>query len=210
MEIKTFIVSIPKRQIEKAYEWLKDQDFTNYSGSYIAQSVVEEGIQNYFHSKGVFTDVYVEGVDCYTDQEGFDGAISAIRKLPKTITFKAVYITGKRDLANGLYLSMVDFKEEAQNLISTLKTDPNQNKEILRIQSDRLIKEIKAYKGKPQTLNEWLSICLTRLYPNVDFIPRSEGDPISKDEMIEALEAHGDLYIRLNKGIAENWIVEGI
>lgn len=210
MEIKTFTVSIPRRQIEKAYEWLKDQDFTDYSGSYIAQSTVEEGIQNYFHSKGVFTDVYVEGVDCYTDQEGFDGAISVIRKLPKNITFKATYITGKRNLANGLYLSMVDFKEEAQNLLSTLKTDPNQNKELLHIYTDRLIKEIKDYKGKKQTFNEWLSMCFTRLYPNVDFLSRSEGDPISKDEMIEELEAHRDLYIRLDKGIAENWIVEGI
>ena len=210
MEIKTFTVSIPRRQIEKAYEWLKDQDSRGYSGSYIAQSMVEEGIGNYFHSKGVFTDVYVEGVDCYTDKEGFDGALNVIKKLPNNIVFKATYITGKRDLVNGLYLSMVDFKEEAQNLLSTLKTDPNQNKELLHVYSDQLIKKIKDYKGKKQTFNEWLSICLTRLYPNVDFLSRSEGDPISKDEMIEALEGYDDLYIRLNKGIAENWIVEGI
>ena len=210
MEIKTFTVSIPRRQIEKAYEWLKDQDSRGYSGSYIAQSMVEEGIGNYFHSKGVFTDVYVEGVDCYTDKEGFDGALNVIKKLPNNIVFKATYITGKRDLANGLYLTMVDFKEEAQNLLSTLKTDLNQNKEILRIQSDRLIKEIKAYKGKGQTFNEWLSMCLTQLYPNVDFLSRSEGDPISINEFVEALDMADTLYIKLNKGIAENWIVEGI
>lgn len=210
MEVKTFVVTIPRSQIEKAYDWLKDQDFTNYSGSYIAQSTVEEGINNYFHSKGVFTGVYVEGVDCYTDKEGFDGALRVIKKLPKNITFKATYITGKRDFANGLYLTMVDFKEEAQKLLSTLKTDPNQNKELLHVYSDQLIKKIKDCKDKKQTFNEWLSICFTRLYPNVDFLPRSEGDPISKDEMIEALEGYGDLYIRLNKGIAENWIVEGI
>ena len=209
MEIKTFVVSIPRSQIEKAYEWLKDEDFDGFSSAYIAQDMVNEGIRHYFHSKGIFDYMHIEGIDFKSDLEGFDGALALVRKLPKNIVFKANCVTG--GILDGLYLSMVNFKDEASDLFSTLNLDPNRNKGMLHIYPDQLIKGLKEAKNKDkQTFIQWLTICLKCLYPNVDFIPASEGDLITKGDMLKTLKMAHTLHITLKKGVAGHWIVEGI
>lgn len=208
MEIKTFTVSIPRRQIEKAQELLKYEDLDGFSGSYMAQRMFKEGVAEYFHSEGVFTHIHVDDVDFDSDLQGFDVALTLVKKLPKNIVFKADYVTGC--IFEGLYLSMVDFKDESKKLFSTLRLDPNKNKAMLHVFSEQLIKGLKEARDEKQTFNQWLYTCLKAIYPNVDFISKSDSDPISKDEMLRALKTTRMLHISLKKGIAENWIIEGI
>jgi hypothetical protein len=69
---------------------------------------------------------------------------------------------------------------------------------------------LKEAKEKKQTFNEWLSAGLKQAYPKVSFIARPKGDLMTKDEMLKALMKSRELYITLKRGIAENWVIEGI
>jgi hypothetical protein len=71
-------------------------------------------------------------------------------------------------------------------------------------------KRIREAKDGRNTFNEWLSLGLEQAYPKVSFIARPKGDPITKDEMLKALMKSRELYIMLKRGIAENWVIEGI
>ena len=210
MDIKTFTVSVPRKQIEKAYEWVKNENLDDYDSSYIAQRMVKEGIEYHFQSEGVFEGVRVDGVEFVSDMKGYEAALSIVRKLPKNIVFKATYVTGAYATLNGLYLDMVDFKDEAKRLLSTLRLSSAQNTVDLHVYSPDLIKRLKEAKGKGQTYNEWLSMCLEQAYPKVSFIAKPKGRRLSKDEMIKDLQKRGVLVIELKRGIAENWVIEGV
>ena len=160
MEIKTFTVSIPRRQIEKAGEWLKLGKLKGYdeiNSSDLAQDMVKEGIDYYFQSEGVFDCIHdVEGIEFCSDLEGFDNALSLIKKLPKRIVFNAKYITGVDSLVDGLYLTMVDFKEEAKNLLSALRLDHSKDTVQIHIYSKQAIKGLAWARDEKQTFTQWL------------------------------------------------------
>lgn len=210
MDIKTFTVSIPRSRIEKAYEWVKNENLADYPSSYIAERLVQEGAQYHFQLEGIFTKIRIDGVEFDADAEGYEKALALVRKLPKNIVFKANYITGTGSITDGLYLTPINFKDEAKKLLSTLRLDPYLKTVHLQVYSLNLIKRIKEAKGKGRTYNEWLSAGLERAYPKVSFIAKPNGRLLGKDEMIKALEERRELYIELKKGIAENWVIEGI
>jgi hypothetical protein len=133
-----------------------------------------------------------------------------VRKLPKNIVFKATFITGAARNVDGLYLSMADFKGEAKNLLSNLRLNSRKDTVYLHVYSPNMAKRIREAKDGRQTFNEWLSTGLKQAYPKVSFIARPKGDPMTKDEMLKALMKSRELYITLKRGIAENWVIEGI
>ena len=209
MDIKTFTVSIPKKQIEKAYEWVKHKGLDGYPSSVIAANLVKAGVVYHFQTEGVFEDIKVDVADFSSDLEGYEGALALVRKLPKNIVFKATYVTGAYATLNGLYLDMVDFKKEAKSLLSTLRLDSDLKTAYLHVYSANMIKRLKETKDKKQTFNEWLSMCLEQAYPKVSFIAKPKGRLLSKDEMIKDLEKEDGFHIELKRGIAENWVIEG-
>ena len=210
MDIKTFTVSIPRRQIEKAHEWVKNEGLECYPSSIIAERLVQEGVEYHFQLEGVFEGIRIDGVDFNSDLEGYENALALVRKLPKNIVFKATYISGSNSLTDGLYLTPINFKDEAKSLLSTLRLSSAQNTVELHAYSLNLIKRLEETKDKKQTFNEWLSICLKQAYPKVSFIARPKGRRLSKDEMINDLRKSREWYIELKRGIAENWVIEGV
>jgi hypothetical protein len=211
MEIKTFVVTIPRSQIEKAYDWLKYEDMDECSSSVLAQWLVKAGVQYHFQLEGVFTsDIRIEGIDFNSDLEGFENALALVKKLLKNIVFKATFITGAARHVDGLYLSMADFKGEAKNLLSNLRLNSRKDTVYLHVYSPNMAKRIREAKDGRQTFNEWLSLGLKQAYPKVSFIARPKGDPMAKDEMLKTLMKSRELYITLKRGIAENWVIEGI
>ena len=211
MDIKTFTVSIPRKQIEKAYEWVKNENLDDYESSYVAKRLVKEGVEYHFQSEGVFENICIDGIEFVSDMKGYEDALSMVRKLPKNIVFKANYITGVGTITDGLYLTPINFKDETKRLVSNqwLNADAHTVR-YLHVYSENLIKRLGEAKGKEQTYNEWLSMCLKQAYPKVSFISRPKGNLLTKDEMIKDLKERGELYIELNRGIAENWVIEGI
>lgn len=210
MDIKTFTVSIPRSQIEKAHEWVKNEGLDDCESSYIAERLFKEGVEYHFQSEGVFESIYIDGVEFVSDMKGWEDALSMVRKLPKNIVFKANYITGSGSIMDGLYLTPINFKDEAKSLLSTLRLSSAQNTVYLHIYSANLIKRLKEAKGKKRTYNEWLSMCLKQAYPKVSFIAKPKGRLLSKDEIVKDLEERRELYIELKRGIAENWVIEGV
>jgi hypothetical protein len=210
MEIKTFTVSIPRSQIEKAYKWVKNEGLDHYPSSIIGERLVKEGVEYHFQSEGVFEGIRLDGVDFNSDLEGCENALALVKKLPKNIVFKATCITGSNSLTDGLYLTPINFKDEAKSLLSTLRLSSAQNTVDLHVYSLNLIKRLKEAKGKEQTFNEWLSTGLEQAYPKVSFIARPKGNLLTKEEMIKDLQKSREWYIELKKGIAENWVIEGV